>query len=148
MKTKARNTFLELYDKFLRMERWNFLTNHARVLLCLARDPGVRLREVAAGLGITERSAHTIVTDLTTAGYVVKQKHGRRNRYQIQAHLPLPELISPGSAIGDVLALLMAGREPEGSDGAVRSCMPATPPPTQQLSPEESPHDDNRAPRP
>jgi hypothetical protein len=129
------------------MERWNFLTNHARVLLCLARDPGVRLREVAAGLGITERSAHAIVTDLTAAGYVLKQKQGRRNRYQIQAHLPLPELASTGSAVGDVLALLMAGREAEGSDGAVRSCMPATPPAAQQLSPEESPHDHDHAPR-
>jgi predicted ArsR family transcriptional regulator len=108
--------FLELYDKLLRMERWNFLTNHARVLLCIARDPSVRLREVAADLGITERSAHAIIADLTAAGYVVKQKHGRRNRYQIQAHLPLPEPASPKSAIGDVLALLMGGREAEGSD--------------------------------
>ena len=88
------------------MESWSFLTNHARVLLCIARDPGVRLREVAAGLGITERSAHAIVADLTTAGYVVKHKHGRRNRYQIQAHLPLPEPASQGLPIGDVLALL------------------------------------------
>ena len=104
------------------MESWNFLTNHARVLLCIARDPGVRLRDVAASLGITERSAHAIVADLATAGYVVKHKHGRRNRYQIQAHLPLPEPASQEPAIGDVLALLMAGREAEGSDAAVRSC--------------------------
>jgi hypothetical protein len=115
MKTEARNIFLELYDKFLRVERWNFLTNHAHVLLCLARDPGVRLREVAADLGITERSAHAIVADLAAAGYVVKHKHGRRNRYQIQAHLPLPDLASPESAIGDVLALLMGGRMAEGT---------------------------------
>jgi DNA-binding IclR family transcriptional regulator len=101
------------------VERWNFLTNHARVLLCIARDPGVRLREIAAGLGITERSAHAIVADLTTAGYVVKQKHGRRNRYQIQAHLPLPEPASPKPPIGDLLALLMGRREAEGSDTAV-----------------------------
>jgi DNA-binding IclR family transcriptional regulator len=64
---------------------WSFLTNHARVLLCIARDPGVRLRDLAASLGITERSAHGIVTDLAGAGYVLKQKDGRRNRYQIQA---------------------------------------------------------------
>jgi hypothetical protein len=99
------------------MERWNFLTNHARVLLCIARDPGVRLREVAAGLGITERSAHAIVADLAGAGYVVKHKHGRRNRYQIQAHLPLPEPASPEPAVGDLLALLMGAGEAEGSDG-------------------------------
>jgi hypothetical protein len=101
------------------VERWNFLTNHARVLLCLARDPGVRLREVAAGLGITERSAHAIVADLTATGYVVKEKHGRRNRYQIQAHLPLPDPACPEPAIGDVLAILMGGREAEACDGAV-----------------------------
>jgi hypothetical protein len=89
------------------VETWRFLTSHARVLLCIARDPGVRLRDVAASLGITERSAHTIVTDLTTAGYVVKHKQGRRNRYQIQAHLPLPEPASLEPAIGDVLAVLV-----------------------------------------
>ncbi|MGO8957296.1 MAG: MarR family transcriptional regulator [Streptosporangiaceae bacterium] len=88
------------------MERWNFLTNHARVLLCIARDPGVRLRDVAASLGITERSAHAIIADLTAAGYLVKHKHGRRNHYQIQAHLPLPEPASQEPAIGDVLAVL------------------------------------------
>ena len=64
------------------MVSWGFLTNHARVLLCIARDPGVRLRDIASSLGITERSAHGFVTDLTAAGYVLKQKDGRRNRYQ------------------------------------------------------------------
>jgi hypothetical protein len=90
----------------LRMASWGFLTNHARVLLCIARDPGARLRDIAASLGITERSAHAIVNDLAEAGYVVKQKDGRRNRYQIQAHLPLPEDGHGDLAIGDVLALL------------------------------------------
>ena len=89
------------------MASWSFLTNHARVLLCIARDPGARLREIAASLGITERSAHTIVNDLADAGYVVKQKDGRRNRYQIQAHLPLPEAGHGSLAIGEVLALLV-----------------------------------------
>jgi predicted ArsR family transcriptional regulator len=85
---------------------WTFLTNHARVLLCIARDPGVRLRDIAASVGITERSAHGIVTDLAEAGYVVKQKNGRRNRYQVQAHLPLPEPTSRERTVGEVLALL------------------------------------------
>ena len=76
------------------------------MLLCIAHDPGARLRDIAAGVGITERSAFGIVTDLAEAGYVVKQKDGRRNRYQIQAHLPLPEPASPEPAIGEVLALL------------------------------------------
>jgi hypothetical protein len=93
------------------MESWGFLTNHARVLLRIAQDPGVRLRDIAADLSITERSAHSIVNDLTAAGYVLKQKDGRRNRYQIQAHLPLPEPGSGAPAIGDVLAVIM-GRNP------------------------------------
>jgi hypothetical protein len=86
------------------MEGWSFLTNHGRVLLCIAHDPGVRLRDIAARVGITERSAYGIVTDLATAGYVIKQKDGRRNRYQIQAHMPLPEPTSQQLAIGEVLA--------------------------------------------
>jgi DNA-binding IclR family transcriptional regulator len=69
---------------------WSFLTSHARVLPCFARDPGVRLRDTAARTGVSERTGYGIVTDLTEAGYVVKHKDGRRNRYQIQAHLPLP----------------------------------------------------------
>ena len=89
------------------MGSWSFLTNHGRVLVCIARDPGVRLRDIAASLGITERSAHGILTDLTAAGYVVKRKHGRRNSYQILAHLRLPEPASQEPAIGDVLAVLV-----------------------------------------
>ena len=88
------------------MANWSFLTNHARVLMCIARDPGARLRDIAAGLGITERSAYGIVTELAEAGYVVKQKDGRRNRYQIQAHLPLPEPASRERTVGEILALL------------------------------------------
>ena len=76
------------------------------MLLCIAHDPGTRLRDIAASLGITERSAYGIVTELAAAGYVVKQKDGRRNRYQIQAHLPLPEPASRERTVGEVLALL------------------------------------------
>jgi hypothetical protein len=118
MKPKTCNRFLECRDRFLGVQRWSFLTSHGRVLLCIARDPVVRLRDVAASLGITERSAHAIVADLTAAGYVVKHKHGRRNRYQIQAHLPLPEPASQEPAIGDVLAMLVgdgARQEPAGA---------------------------------
>jgi DNA-binding IclR family transcriptional regulator len=86
---------------------WGFLTSHARVLLCIAHDPGVRLRDIAASLGITERSAYGMVTDLAEAGYVVKQKDGRRNRYQVQAHLPLPESAGRDRTVGEVLALLI-----------------------------------------
>jgi hypothetical protein len=92
---------------------WTFLTNHAQVLLCIAHDPGTRLRDIAASLNITERSAFSIINDLADAGYVVRQKDGRRNRYQIQAHLPLPEPASRERTVGEVLALL-AGTNPTG----------------------------------
>ena len=88
------------------MAEWGFLTNHARVLLHIARDPDARLRDISASLGITERRAHGIITDLAKAGYVITQKDGRRNRYQIQAHLPLPEIDSRERTIGEILALL------------------------------------------
>ena len=88
------------------MTSWSFLTNHARVLLRIARDPGARPRDIAASVDITERSAHGIVTDLAEAGYLIRQKDGRRNRYQIQAHLPLPEPTSRDRTVGEVLALL------------------------------------------
>jgi DNA-binding IclR family transcriptional regulator len=86
---------------------WTFLTNHARALLCVAHDPGVRLRDIAASLDITERSAFGIIADLVEAGYVLKEKDGRRNRYHIQAHLPLSEPASQERTIGEVLSLLV-----------------------------------------
>ena len=91
------------------MTKWSFLTNHARVLVCIAHDPGVRLRDIATTLGVTERSAYGIVTDLSAAGYVLKEKDtdGRRNRYQIQTHLSLPEAIGQQRTIGEVLELLV-----------------------------------------
>jgi DNA-binding transcriptional ArsR family regulator len=92
------------------MSDWSFLTNHARVLLCIARDPGVRLRDIAATLGITERTAFGVVADLTEAGYVIKERDGRRNRYEVQHHLPLAEPTSEERTIGEVLELL-GGRE-------------------------------------
>ena len=88
------------------MPSWTFLTTHARVLLLVAHDPGVRLRDIADSLDITERSAFSIVSDLVEAGYVIKEKDGRRNRYHIQAHLPLPEPSSQERTVGEVLALL------------------------------------------
>ena len=90
------------------MAEWGFLTNYARVLLHIARDPGARLRDIAASLGITERRAHGIIADLAEAGYVITQKDGRRNRYQIQAHLPVPEPGTREPAVGEVVALFAA----------------------------------------
>ena len=89
------------------MGRWSFFTNHARVLICIARDPGMRLRDLADALDITERSAYAIVADLVEAGYIVKDKDGRRNRYQVESQLPLPEPIGQERTIGEVLGLLI-----------------------------------------
>jgi len=100
------------------MPSWTFLTAHARVLLLVARDPGVRLRDIADRLDITERSAFSIISDLAEAGYVIKEKEGRRNRYHIQVHLPLPEPTSQVRTVGEVLALL-AGPGPIGKPGDV-----------------------------
>jgi DNA-binding transcriptional regulator PaaX len=77
--------------------------------LCISRDPGIRLREIADSVGITERSAYGIVQDLANAGYILKEKDGRRNRYRIQADLPLPEPSSQERTVGEVLALLAGG---------------------------------------
>ena len=68
---------------------WSFLTNHAHVTLCIARDPGIRLRDLAIKVGITERAAQRIVTDLVNEGYLERTRVGRRNQYRVQGHLPL-----------------------------------------------------------
>jgi DNA-binding Lrp family transcriptional regulator len=96
---------------------WSFLTNHARVLLCIANDPGVRLREIGDAVGITERAAHRIVTELADAGYISRARVGRRNRYTIQFDLPIPDHLARQQRIGDLLALLeRGGARPEGDD--------------------------------
>ena len=89
------------------MASWSFLTNHARVLVKIASDPSVRLRDLAATLDITERSAYRIVRDLEDAGYLAKQRHGRRNRYAIQSGLPLDDPVADARPIGEVLELLV-----------------------------------------
>lgn len=92
------------------MTEWSFLTNHGRVLMCIAHDPGVRLRDIAADLQITERSAYAIVSDLADAGYVLKERDGRRNRYIVQKHLPLPESTVRARTVGEVLDLLVGAK--------------------------------------
>jgi Winged helix DNA-binding domain len=99
----------------LGVAKWTFLTNHARALICIAADPGVRLRDIADTLAITERTAYGIVTDLTEGGYVVKNKDGRRSRYQIQADLPMREPGTRGRTVGEILDLLVDTPAPQGS---------------------------------
>jgi hypothetical protein len=85
---------------------WSFLTNHARVLLCIAQDPGIRLRDIGESVGITERAAHRIVVELADAGYITRTRNGRRNQYTIPSHLPLPETPAREQKVGDLLAVL------------------------------------------
>src|SRR5512135_2511717 len=85
---------------------WTFLTNHAQVLVCIARDPGIRLRDIGERTGITERAAHRIVVELADAGYITRERNGRRNHYTINAHLPLPDAIAPRQNVGELLAIL------------------------------------------
>jgi len=85
---------------------WSFLTNHAQVLIRLAEDPDIRLRELADAVGITERAAHRIVTDLADAGYVTRTRNGRRNRYSVRYDLPMPDPLTRGQKVGDLLEVL------------------------------------------
>ena len=93
------------------MADWSFLTNHARAMRFIASEPDARLRDVAAALDVTERTAYAIVADLTEAGFVVKERDGRRNRYHVQSHLPLPDDIAQQRTVGELLDLLAAAEE-------------------------------------
>lgn len=86
--------------------QWDFLTNHAHVLVCVSRDPGIRLRDIAASVGITERTAHRILSELVEEGYVERERHGRRNVYTIEAELPLRHPLVRARGVGDLLAAL------------------------------------------
>jgi hypothetical protein len=86
--------------------RWDFLTNHAHVLMCVAHDPGIRLRDIAAAVGITERAAHRILSELVEEGYVLRERQGRRNRYQVVAGRPMRHPLVQEHEVGDLLAVL------------------------------------------
>ena len=103
MTFESRNTNLEVVGEPI---SWSFLTNHAQVLICLAEDPDIRLREVGDTVRITERAAHRIVGDLIAAGYVSRQRNGRRNRYTVQRQLPLPDPLARGQKVGNLLEIL------------------------------------------
>jgi DNA-binding transcriptional ArsR family regulator len=92
--------------------RWDFLTNHAHVLTCVAHDPGVRLRDIAAAVGITERAAHKVLSELVDAGYVLRERRGRRNRYQVVPELPLRHPLVRGREVGDLLKVLLTSAPP------------------------------------
>jgi DNA-binding IclR family transcriptional regulator len=99
--------------------KWSFLTNHARVLLCIAQDPGIRLREIGDRVGITERAAYNIVTELAACGYISRERDGRRNNYTIHPHLPLRDRLARKQRIGDLLAILTPHDQPSIDAGSV-----------------------------
>ena len=93
---------------------WQFVTNHMQVLLCIADDPGIRLREIGERIGITERATHRIVVELEASGYVRRRREGRRNRYTIRAQRRLPDPVASGHRVGDLLGLLAGPRSSAG----------------------------------
>ena len=88
------------------MAEWTFLTNHAHALVCIARDPGLRLRDVAEQVGVTERAAQRIVSELVDAGYMERIREGRRNSYRVRPERPLRHPLEHGHHIGEILEVL------------------------------------------
>jgi len=110
---------------------WKFFTNHALVLLAVAADPEILLREIAEAVGITERAAHRIIGDLEDGGYISRERKGRRNYYQVHldAMLSQPGLNHPmleGRSMGQIAAqYLSAGRRDVGDDLGVTEALQA-----------------------
>jgi DNA-binding MarR family transcriptional regulator len=98
--------------------KWAFLTNHGQLLLCIAQEPGLTLREVGERIGITERAAHRIVAELEASGYLSRKRNGRRNHYTIKPHLPLPDAVARQRQIGDLLGVLTKTTQTERSANA------------------------------
>lgn len=133
-----------------RRQNWTFLTNHARVLVTIARDPAVRLRDVAVACALTERTVQTIVADLESDGYLQRVRDGRRNRYEISAGAVFKHPVEAGVQVAGLLALLTgvpsadpaaevtrdtAGEVP---DGATADVTDATPEPAAPGGPDEA----------
>ena len=84
---------------------WTLLTNHGRILLLIAREPNARIRDLAVGAGVTERTAQTIVTDLEHAGYITKERSGRRNTYVVNRQQPFRHQAESGHTVGELIEL-------------------------------------------
>jgi predicted ArsR family transcriptional regulator len=91
---------------------WHFLTSHAQVLLCIERDPDARLRDIAETVGITERAAQRIVSDLVDAGYVTREREGRRNRYALDRSMRMRHPSQFSHEIGELLDVLRLDETP------------------------------------
>lgn len=90
-------------DRPVAQATWTFLTNHGHVLVCIAQDPGIRGRDIAERVGITERAAQAIIADLVAAGYVKRSRVGRRNHYEIDPELPVRHPVEQPHKIGELL---------------------------------------------
>lgn len=90
---------------------WTFLTNHAHVLICLSKDPGARLRDVATWVGITERAVQKIVADLEAAGILTRTREGRRNHYEINGQSKLRHPVESHRSVNDLIYLVLEGGE-------------------------------------
>lgn len=88
------------------MAQWQLLSNHGRVLVSVARDPGLRLRDIAQICDITERSAHRIVSELCEEGYLIRERRGSRNHYKIKPDVPIHDPILGEHWVGELLAVL------------------------------------------
>lgn len=86
---------------------WTFLSNHAHVLICLARDPDARLRDIAEQVGITERATHRIVTELEDGGVITRTRTGRRNHYEIDSNASLRHPLESDRTVGNLLTILL-----------------------------------------
>ncbi|MDQ3739849.1 MAG: MarR family transcriptional regulator [Actinomycetota bacterium] len=89
---------------------WTFLTNHAQVLLAIAREPTARMRDIADAVGITERAAQRIVTDLVDEGYVDRRRVGRRNEYKVNEHTRMRHPLARDHEVGEILGVLSEPR--------------------------------------
>ena len=85
---------------------WTFLTNHGHVLVCIAQNPDIRIAEIADLVGIGERAAHRIVSDLVEGRYVTRKKDGRRNTYSVDYSRHLRHPLESGHTIGDIFKIL------------------------------------------
>lgn len=103
---RARGGELQGKGQLMASVEWTFLTNHAHVLICIARDPSVRLRDVAETVGITERATQRIVADLCNAGFLTRTRVGRRNQYEVNTEQPLRHPIHDQSSVSYLLRLL------------------------------------------
>jgi predicted transcriptional regulator of viral defense system len=100
------------------MSDFQFLTNHAHALVCVAREPGIRLRDIAECVGMTERAAHRIVSELEEKGYITRHRLGRRNFYEVHPELPLPHDLERDVHIGELLEVLLRRERTKAGEAA------------------------------